>query len=136
MAVLVVEHLHELDAPGADRCGAAVLEHCNAYLRRPAHVGLQPAQLTGPVEQDSVEADPPAVELDRSVDVAHTDADVVDSLEDAHATSAGCANSPASTSTSRIAAMLASSVTGSRGGRTVVPPGWPRSRIRTFSWLW
>ena len=133
---VAVEHLHELHAPGADRRGAAVLEHRDPDMRRPARVRLQPDQLTGPVEQDSVEADRAAVELDRGVDVADADADVVHSLEGAHATSAGCANSPASTSTSRIAAMLASSVTGSRGGRTVVPLGWPRSCISTFSWLW
>ena len=37
---------------------------------------VQAAELTGPVEEDSVEADRAAVEVDRSVDVADADADV------------------------------------------------------------
>mgnify|MGYP003694400523 CR=1 FL=1 len=77
---------------------------------RPA-IASSPGSVAGVVEQHAVEADVPAVELDRRVDVADADADVVDAHERRHAASTGCAEQPGSRRGSRACRRrLASSV--------------------------
>ena len=102
---------------------------------RPA-IRLEARQLAGAVEQDAVEADCAAVELDRRVDVADADADVVDSLEGAHATSAGCAQQPGLDED--LAHRCDARLVGDRQPRRPHrrPPGWPSSFISALSWLW
>ena len=132
---VTVEHLDELHPSRPDRGRAARLEHRDARARCAAGERLDGGQLSRRVEEDAIEADVAAVEGDRLVDVADADADVVDSLEDAHATSTASLTNPVSTRISRIRSMLAGSVTGRRGARTS-PVGCPSSPISTLSWLW
>src|SRR5262249_36120397 len=123
---VAVQHLHELDPPGADRGGARVREHDDA---RPA---VWARHVTGVVEQDLAEADLP-VELRGRVQVADADPDVIHPPE-AH-TVADSLSSPNSTSTAWISRRLCSSSTGNRGRRGS-PPGCPSIFMIAFSWLW
>ena len=117
-----VQHLDELQAAGPDWRRVARCDHGDPSERCPAPDRLEPGYLARVVEEHAVEADVSAVEVDRLVDVADADTDVVDPHEGRHAASTGCASRPVSTRISRIRRRLSSSVTGRRGGRTS-PPG-------------
>ena len=131
---VAVEHLHELDAARPDGRGRGVRDHRDARLTwLTARQGLAARHGAAVVEEHVREADA-SVEVERDVHVADPDADVVDAAE-GHAAPAVSTRIDSSIRTARIAARLASSVTGRRGLRTS-PPGWPSIFMIAFSWLW
>ena len=132
---VAVEHLHELHAARADRRRAARLEHRDARARRAAGERLEARQLAGVVEEHAVEADVAAVEVDRRVDVADADADVVDPLEGAHAASTASAQQPG-LDEDLAHPPQARGVGHGQPRRRTSPPGWPSIFISALSWLW